>query len=103
MPSSALKKKQTRNQHSERPPSADTAWGPSTYGERAPPGAVARHGLGFLRLRQRGFFINDPATTEIYTLSLHDALPISGFSPLANRPRSWRSGLIIRITRPSSR
>src|SRR5215210_3908823 len=28
------------------------------------------------------FFFNDPATTEIYTLSLHDALPIS---PL-NRP-----------------
>src|SRR5436305_15308660 len=26
------------------------------------------------------FFFNDPATTEIYTLSLHDALPIS-FSP----------------------
>src|SRR5262245_65831748 len=25
------------------------------------------------------FFFNDPATTEIYTLSLHDALPISGF------------------------
>src|SRR5262245_65291445 len=24
------------------------------------------------------FFSNDPATTEIYTLSLHDALPISG-------------------------
>src|SRR5688572_31735990 len=24
------------------------------------------------------FFFNDPATTEIYTLSLHDALPISG-------------------------
>src|SRR5256886_3665301 len=23
------------------------------------------------------FFFNDPATTEIYTLSLHDALPIS--------------------------
>src|SRR5688572_31091115 len=22
------------------------------------------------------FFVNDPATTEIYTLSLHDALPI---------------------------
>ena len=22
------------------------------------------------------FFFNDPATTEIYTLSLHDALPI---------------------------
>ena len=24
------------------------------------------------------FFFNDPATTEIYTLSLHDALPILG-------------------------
>src|SRR5216683_6979070 len=24
------------------------------------------------------FFFKDPATTEIYTLSLHDALPISG-------------------------
>src|SRR2546430_10166427 len=29
--------------------------------------------LGFLF-----FFFNDTATTEIYTLSLHDALPISG-------------------------
>src|SRR6266496_4008557 len=27
------------------------------------------------------FFFNDPATTEIYTLSLHDALPISHGSP----------------------
>src|SRR2546429_8353585 len=28
------------------------------------------------------FFFNDTATTEIYTLSLHDALPISqGFQP----------------------
>ena len=32
-------------------------------------GADAGHGLGF-------FFFNDTATTEIYTLSLHDALPI---------------------------
>src|SRR5260370_1214225 len=29
------------------------------------------------RLRPFLFFFNDPATTEIYTLSLHDALPIS--------------------------
>src|SRR5690242_21606348 len=31
------------------------------------------------------FFFNDTATTEIYTLSLHDALPISwtGRSPVA--------------------
>src|SRR5437870_9560050 len=28
------------------------------------------------------FFFNDPATTEIYTLSLHDALPISVFNPV---------------------
>src|SRR5438270_10736285 len=26
---------------------------------------------------RRSFFLNDPATAEIYTLSLHDALPIS--------------------------
>src|SRR3712207_1464684 len=29
------------------------------------------------------FFFNDTATTEIYTLSLHDALPISGPRPRA--------------------
>src|SRR3712207_8220618 len=27
------------------------------------------------------FFFNDTATTEIYTLSLHDALPISPYGP----------------------
>src|SRR6185312_17482895 len=32
------------------------------------------------------FFFNDTATTEIYTLSLHDALPISGHQ-LGGRPR----------------
>src|SRR2546422_7629241 len=31
------------------------------------------------------FFFNDTATTEIYTLSLHDALPISRILPLAPR------------------
>src|SRR2546422_7775783 len=33
------------------------------------------------------FFFNDTATTEIYTLSLHDALPISGadISPAVRR------------------
>src|SRR2546429_6007954 len=29
------------------------------------------------------FFFNDTATTEIYTLSLHDALPISFFRPFS--------------------
>src|SRR2546430_10009894 len=31
------------------------------------------------------FFFNDTATTEIYTLSLHDALPILRSSPLMRR------------------
>src|SRR3974390_3588482 len=31
------------------------------------------------------FFFNDTATTEIYTLSLHDALPISPISPIYTR------------------
>src|SRR5947209_5481724 len=30
------------------------------------------------------FFFNDPATTEIYTLSLHDALPIYGYAVTNN-------------------
>src|SRR2546430_13748980 len=33
------------------------------------------------------FFFNDTATTEIYTLSLHDALPIYKI-PLAKQPRA---------------
>src|ERR1039457_7421407 len=33
------------------------------------------------------FFFNDTATTEIYTLSLHDALPIS--SPRSTRKSDW--------------
>src|SRR5690349_22821478 len=44
------------------------------------------------------FFFNDTATTEIYTLSLHDALPISGRratarcspAPGSSRPTSIR-------------
>src|SRR5689334_23661452 len=36
------------------------------------------------------FFFNDPATAEIYTLSLHDALPISR-SGRRGRPREGRS------------
>src|SRR2546428_6212034 len=36
------------------------------------------------------FFFNDTATTEIYTLSLHDALPISSY-PVAAAPSSTAS------------
>src|SRR3712207_7147224 len=42
------------------------------------------------------FFFNDTATTEIYTLSLHDALPISGAAALPAElpllPRRLRAG-----------
>src|SRR2546422_8108926 len=43
------------------------------------------------------FFFNDTATTEIYTLSLHDALPISaregiGGGPPRRRPHRWGRG-----------
>src|SRR5215212_12153797 len=36
------------------------------------------------------FFFNDTATTEIYTLSLHDALPISGDAAPVRTPRVGR-------------
>src|ERR1019366_2258174 len=42
------------------------------------------------------FFFNDTATTEIYTLSLHDALPISWASQCLHEPEltgSFRNGL----------
>src|SRR5256885_16567421 len=42
------------------------------------------------------FFFNDTATTEIYTLSLHDALPISGRDlgqAHPPRPRARSQGL----------
>src|SRR3712207_8897491 len=36
------------------------------------------------------FFFNDTATTEIYTLSLHDALPISSRRVMEIDPRNHR-------------
>src|SRR2546422_10637746 len=38
------------------------------------------------------FFFNDTATTEIYTLSLHDALPISQVHPVF--AVAWRPGAL---------
>src|SRR2546422_11285656 len=37
------------------------------------------------------FFFNDTATTEIYTLSLHDALPIYGLDSLGVGQRPYRA------------
>src|SRR2546427_8414766 len=53
------------------------------------------------------FFFNDTATTEIYTLSLHDALPISwpaalsAPSPAASAPDS--ASHVVRGAAPSRR
>src|SRR5438309_7875413 len=46
------------------------------------------------------FFLNDTPTTEIYTLSLHDALPISSSAPL--RQTTVRKSPIERRTRAHS-
>src|SRR2546430_9217955 len=51
------------------------------------------------------FFFNDTATTEIYTLSLHDALPILGRHAFRS---SWRgdpfcAGCLLRRDRKSTR
>src|SRR3712207_4163285 len=46
------------------------------------------------------FFFNDTATTEIYTLSLHDALPIC--SRLRSRRRSSTSGASSPYARPTA-
>src|SRR5271170_8414757 len=43
------------------------------------------------------FFFNDTATTEIYTLSLHDALPIlmvRAIGPACAIGRPWSSGTV---------
>src|SRR5256886_16141657 len=55
------------------------------------------------------FFFNDTATTEIYTLSLHDALPIwiarairRAHAPVAERPRGGeRAEAPDRVRRPA--
>src|SRR5438876_11848651 len=53
------------------------------------------------------FFFNDTATTEIYTLSLHDALPISllggGGPPRAAGATGRRHGLVDLQDRKSTR
>src|SRR2546425_12860558 len=52
------------------------------------------------------FFFNDTATTEIYTLSLHDALPISASRPAIRFPGTLLPGrgryLLCRSDRPSA-
>src|SRR5215203_7258145 len=49
------------------------------------------------------FFFNDTATTEIYTLSLHDALPILGFADFASEisPPTEATSFQKRSSKPS--
>src|SRR6266571_8813447 len=47
------------------------------------------------------FFFNDTATTEIYTLSLHDALPISCLANLEASP--WRHRIRPALRLPNRR
>src|SRR2546422_7116308 len=46
------------------------------------------------------FFFNDTATTEIYTLSLHDALPICGSSLRALDVALWVSLAVALVATP---
>ena len=45
----------------------------------------------------RGFFFNDTATTEIYTLSLHDALPISETRVYVSAASAWEICTKVRL------
>src|SRR2546427_4676101 len=48
------------------------------------------------------FFFNDTATTEIYTLSLHDALPISSSTPCSRVSAAPEGRLMLTKTKPWS-
>src|SRR5438874_13820798 len=50
-------------------------------------------GLSKRRLRYHSFFFNDTPTAEIYTLSLHDALPI--FRVKADPSAMWARGISV--------
>src|SRR5690606_42037782 len=52
-------------------------------------------------LVRSSFFFNDTATTEIYTLSLHDALPILGALCLDPEGRLYATGEVLVLTRPT--
>src|SRR5687768_17875183 len=49
------------------------------------------------------FFFTDTATTEIYTLSLHDALPISKFHPYEKEKTTSKTSSITSVARSNIR
>src|SRR5205814_7947820 len=54
--------------------------------------------VSLLRLLHSVFYINDSAATDFYTLSLHDALPISwkGYAALADAITGRTSASVVR-------
>src|SRR5256885_16225005 len=67
---------------------------------------ITTHTLLFLLLQQPSlsffFFFNDTATTEIYTLSLHDALPISPSALASHRSARARTRRVPVLVSPRS-
>ena len=58
------------------------------------------HGVTFgARLLCFFFFFNDTSTTEIYTLSLHDALPISKLPNLQKKMQKQK----VQVKKPSKK
>src|SRR6266508_2206117 len=87
MPSSARKNKSCVECDRHLEPTDTFRWVPPLGGvlcqrDPGPPAARAPLSLDGLKLL-RVFFFNDAATTEIYTLSLHVALPISALPSLS--------------------
>src|SRR5438094_9575046 len=63
------------------------------------------HSLNTLALVSNSFFYHDPPPTSIYTLSLHDALPISPVGPgdLLPHPRRLPPSARARCAAPALR
>src|SRR6266436_6433626 len=86
MPSSARKKKGDRR---HRGATSDAA-APDGVGEEDQAGHRQRGS------RRPAFIFNDTATTEIYTLSLHDALPIY-IAAIAGFKQHVSSGVVLQV------
>src|SRR3990170_2009900 len=85
-------KKKKKQYTTPRGPSTSRPPHPATHCTRPRRAVGSRAGLRPLRIWHLSlgcfffFFFNDTATTEIYTLSLHDALPISPASSVGPGP-----------------
>src|SRR6266576_3168115 len=75
---------------------------PRSRGRRPARGRRSSDARGHRSCAPRVFFFNDAATTEIYTLSLHDALPIwpaSAARWAAERSSSWATRVFQAMSR----